>query len=81
MSRSCRWGGATLDVVNIRARLSNDQSPLELSHVLGVDPEVRLQRHFDVDASGMYTNDPPDHTAEFSAASLLSLGGMIVAKY
>ena len=31
--------------------------------------------------SGTYTNDPPDHTAEFSAASLLSLGGMIVAKY
>jgi len=23
-------------------------------------------------------NDPPDHTAEFSAANLLSLGGMIV---
>ena len=31
--------------------------------------------------SGMYTNDPPDHTAEFSAASLLSFGGMTVAKY
>jgi predicted extracellular nuclease len=26
----------------------------------------------------MYTNEPPDHTAEFSAASLLSFAGMIV---
>ena len=26
-------------------------------------------------------NDPPDQTAEFSAANLLSVGGMIVAKY
>jgi hypothetical protein len=29
----------------------------------------------------MYTNDPPDHTAEFSAAYLLSCGGTMVAKY
>ena len=26
-------------------------------------------------------NDPPDHTAVFSAANLLSFGGMIVPKY
>ena len=25
--------------------------------------------------------DPPDHTAELSAANLLSLGGMMVPKY
>ena len=31
--------------------------------------------------SGTYTNDPPDQTAEFSAASLLSFAGMTVAKY
>ncbi len=30
---------------------------------------------------GTYTNEPPDHTEEFSAASLLSLGGITVAKY
>src|SRR5215207_9817819 len=30
---------------------------------------------------GMYTNEPPDHTAEFSAANLLSSGGMMVPKY
>jgi len=29
---------------------------------------------------GMYTNEPPDHTAEFIAANLLSCGGMTVAK-
>ncbi len=26
-------------------------------------------------------NEPPDHTAELSAANLLSVGGMIVPKY
>ncbi len=26
-------------------------------------------------------NEPPDHTAELSAANLLSFGGMIVPKY
>ena len=30
---------------------------------------------------GMYTNEPPDHTAELSAANLLSAGGTTVAKY
>ena len=30
---------------------------------------------------GMYTNEPPDQTAEFSAANLLSWIGMIVPKY
>jgi hypothetical protein len=29
----------------------------------------------------MYTNEPPDHTAELSAANLLSCGGMTVEKY
>jgi hypothetical protein len=31
--------------------------------------------------SGTYTKEPPDHTAEFRAANLLSFGGMIVPKY
>src|SRR5215203_6450989 len=30
---------------------------------------------------GMYTNEPPDQTAELSAANLLSSGGMMVPKY
>ena len=30
---------------------------------------------------GTYTNEPPDQTELLSAASLLSLGGITVAKY
>jgi hypothetical protein len=30
---------------------------------------------------GTYTNEPPDQTALFRAANLLSSGGMIVPKY
>ena len=30
---------------------------------------------------GTYINEPPDHTAEFSAANLLSPGGITVPKY
>ncbi len=45
-------GGAALDVVDVRALLGDDQRPLELAHVLGVDPEVGLQRHLDLDAGG-----------------------------
>ena len=41
---------AALDVVNVRALLGDDQGALELAHVLGVDPEVGLQRHLDLDA-------------------------------
>ncbi len=40
----------TLDVVHVRALVGDDQRPLELAHVLGVDPEVGLQRDLDVDA-------------------------------
>ena len=45
-------GGATLDVVNVRAGLGDDQGSLKLPHVLGVDPEVRLEPHLDVNAFG-----------------------------
>ena len=41
--------GAALDVVDVGALLADDQRPLELAHVLGVDPEVGLQRHLDLD--------------------------------
>ena len=41
-------GGAALDVVHERALVGDDQRALELAHVLGVDPEVGLQRHLDV---------------------------------
>ena len=46
----------------------------------GVDAEVRLQRMPTLTPGGMYTNEPPDHTAELSAANLLSSGGMMVPK-
>ena len=42
--------GAALDVMDVRALVDEDQRPLELAHVLGVDAEVRLQRHLDVHA-------------------------------
>ena len=42
--------GTTLDVVNVSVLVDDDQRPLELAHVLGVDPEVGLQRDVDVHA-------------------------------
>src|SRR5699024_11520796 len=42
-------GGAALDVVNRGAFVGDDERALELPHVLGVDPEVGLQRDLHVD--------------------------------
>ena len=42
--------GAALDVVHVGVLVDDDQGPLELAHVLGVDPEVGLQRDVDVHA-------------------------------
>ena len=50
--RAPHRGGAALDVVHVGALVGDDQRPLELAHVLGVDPEVGLQRHLDVHARG-----------------------------
>ena len=52
--------GAALDVVDVGVLVDDDQRPLELAHVLGVDPEVGLQwdvhvhalRHVDEAAAG-----------------------------
>ena len=44
--------GAALDVVDLGPFLDDDQGPLELAHVLGVDPEVGLERDVDLDAGG-----------------------------
>ena len=44
--------GAALDVVHRRALVGDDQRPLELAHVLGVDAEVGLQRDVDLHALG-----------------------------
>ena len=41
---------AALDVVHRGALVGDDQGPLELAHVLGVDPEVGLQRDVDLHA-------------------------------
>ena len=43
---------AALDVVDLGALVRDDQRPLELAHVLGVDAEVRLQRLVDDDPRG-----------------------------
>ena len=51
-------GGAALDVVHLAALVGDDQGPLELTHVLGVDAEVGLQRHLDVDA-GRHVDERP----------------------
>src|SRR5438874_13382117 len=37
---------------------SDDQGPLELPHVLGVDPEVGLQRNLDLDTLGDVDEGP-----------------------
>ena len=39
-----------LDVVHLGTLVGNDQGALKLTHVLGIDAEVGLQRHFDLDA-------------------------------
>ena len=49
-SRGVDRRGAALDVVHVRALVDDDQGPLELAHVLGVDPEVGLQRDVDLHA-------------------------------
>ena len=43
---------AALHVVQAGALVGDDQGPLELAHVLRVDPEVGLQRQLDMDALG-----------------------------
>ena len=48
--RRVRRRGAALDVVHVGALVGDDDRPLELAHVLGVDAEVGLQRHLDVHA-------------------------------
>ena len=45
-------GGAALNVVNVRALVSDDQGALELAHVLGVNTEVGLQRNLNVNSRG-----------------------------
>ena len=40
------WCCAALDIMHVGARRGNDQGALELTHVLRIDAEVRLQRNF-----------------------------------
>ena len=44
--------GAALHVVHAGALIDDDQRPLELAHVLGVDPEIGLQRDLHLHALG-----------------------------
>ena len=73
---------APFDVVHRRALVGDDQRALELAGVLRVDAEVRLQRHLHVHARRHVDERAARlHTAELSAANLLSPGGMTVPKY
>ncbi len=47
--RRVHGGRAALDVMDLRPLLDDDQRALELAHVLGVDPEIGLQRHINLD--------------------------------
>ena len=45
-------GGAAFDVVHFGPFVHDDQRPLKLAHVLGVDAEIGLQRELDLHALG-----------------------------
>ena len=44
------WGGAAFDVMDGCAFVDDDEGAFELAHVFGVDAEVGLEWHVDVDA-------------------------------
>ena len=52
--------------MNVRALVGDDEGPLELAHVLGVDPEVGLKRNVDLHALGHVDERPtrPDRRVE-----------------
>ena len=47
LTAKCR-GGATFNVVDLRAFVSDDERPFKLPHVFAVDPEIGLQRIFNL---------------------------------
>ena len=59
-------GRAAFDVVHAGPFIDDDQRPLELAHVLGVDAEIGLQREFDLHALGHVDERParPDGRVE-----------------
>ena len=59
-------GGAALDIVHLGPFVDDDQRPLELPHVLGVDAEIGLQRKLDLHALGHVDERParPDGRIE-----------------
>ena len=42
------WSSTSLDIMNRRTFVSDDKRPLELSHVLCIDSEVRLNGHLNM---------------------------------
>src|SRR5207253_3477058 len=58
--------GAAFDVVHEAVLVADDQGPLELAHVLGVDPEIGLQRDLDLDTLGDVDERPtrPDRAVQ-----------------
>src|SRR5688572_31673150 len=60
---------APLDVLHLRAFLHDDHGALELPHALGVDAEVRLQRHVELHPLGDVRSE--EHTSELQSQSNL----------
>src|SRR4029077_13667594 len=46
------WGRTAFDVMDVATLVGDDQRPLELAHVFGVNPEVGLERNVDFDTRG-----------------------------
>ncbi len=67
---------------NVCTLISNDNGALELPNIGNIQPKICLQGKINLYTLGnLYTKDPPDQTALFSAANLLSSIGMTVPKY
>ncbi len=66
---------AALDVVDVSALLADDQRPLELAHVLGVDPEVGLQRHLDLDSGRDVDEGPARPDGRVQRRQFVVVGG------
>ena len=42
--RRIDWRGAALDIMDVRALIHNDERPLELPHLFGINAEIGLER-------------------------------------
>lgn len=67
-------GQAALYVVHVRALIGDDQRPLELAHVLGVDSEVGLQRNVDVNTGRDVNKGPTTPNCSIQCRKLIIAG-------